>query len=86
MEKLLNRKEVAGILGVSLSTICRLQKSGELVFAKIGGEYKLSHADLQAYYERRKVAVIKVKSPTAVIMPPTVKPIGKNRKGLPLYV
>ena len=86
MEKLLNRKEVADILGISLSTICRLQKSGELVFAKIGGEYKLSQKDLQAYYEKRKTASVSIKNLKIENIRPIVKPIGRNRQGIPLYV
>lgn len=86
MEKLLNRKQAADILGVSMATIIRLQSSGEIVFAKIGGSYKISETDLNAYYNRRKIQPRNVKIVGKTNTANEIKPIGKNRNGVLLYV
>ncbi|TAK31167.1 MAG: DNA-binding protein [Chloroflexota bacterium] len=46
--------EVKEILHVSKATLLKLLGSGELQGAKIAGQWRVSGADIMAYYERMK--------------------------------
>ena len=48
-------KEVAGILRVSTKTIRRWVASGELTAHRIGRQWRISDADLQAFIRMRRM-------------------------------
>ena len=54
--KIFNRKEAAEFLGVSLETIDRKRKSGELSFRKIGDRVVLTEDDLITLIENCKIS------------------------------
>jgi len=49
---LLKKKEVAKIMRVSLSTINRMVKRGELPFRRIGGQVMFLYSDVMEYIEK----------------------------------
>jgi len=46
-------KEAAHVLGRSVETVRRLIRRGELKAAKVGRDYIISGADLEAYYQSK---------------------------------
>lgn len=55
MKEFLTIQEVAEWLGVSDKTVSRLVLSGQLPATKVGGLYRLRHADIQEYLEKQKL-------------------------------
>jgi len=53
----LSLRDAAQYLGVEYKTVYRLVKAGDLPAGKIGGVYRIRHADLDAYFERQKAQV-----------------------------
>ena len=51
MEKLLTAKEVAGILRLNDQTVLRYVREGKLKAIKVGKQYLVKEADLQAYLD-----------------------------------
>lgn len=51
--KLYGLEEVGEILGVSVRTLYRYIKSGELKAKKIGNKWLVSHEDLKAYIDSK---------------------------------
>lgn len=56
MNKLLTIEEAAELLGVDYKTVYRLVRSGTVPAGKIGRVYRISPADLEAYFESTKPA------------------------------
>ena len=52
-EHLLNCKEVAGLLNVSLPYIYRLIRSGDLPFFRVGRTLRIRRKDVETYIEYR---------------------------------
>jgi len=57
MERLINDKEVAGMLGIGLSTLQRWKAKRVIPFIKIGKTVKYSPSEIMAWLENQKVAV-----------------------------
>ena len=47
--ELLDKKKVAGILGISIVTLDRLRKSRALPYRKVGSQVRFLPEDIQAY-------------------------------------
>lgn len=52
-EQLLSVKDVANWLGVSVETVRRLTKRGELPAKKIGWQWRYQQKDIQAYLDQK---------------------------------
>lgn len=48
-EPLLDIMEVAAFCGVSDKTVCRWIEAGDLPAAKLGGQWRIRHRDLDAF-------------------------------------
>ncbi len=57
MKEFWSLKEVADYLDVEYKTVYRLVRKGEIPAGKVGGIYRVRKEDLDAYFERQKVAV-----------------------------
>ncbi|WAC49732.1 helix-turn-helix domain-containing protein [Asticcacaulis sp. SL142] len=55
-EPLISEKAAADILGVSMDTIQRIRKRGEIGFRKIGCRYKYTVSDLNEYSDNQRIA------------------------------
>ena len=55
MEGLLNVKDVAEYLNVSVSMVRKLRRQGKLPAIMVGGSVRFAPADVEAYIEQRKV-------------------------------
>ncbi|WP_140986813.1 helix-turn-helix domain-containing protein [Asticcacaulis tiandongensis] len=53
--KLMSEKEASEMLGISVDTIQRIRKRGEIAFRKIGGRYRYTISDLNEYAENQRV-------------------------------
>lgn len=53
--QLLTEKEAADSLGVSIDTIQRMRKRGDIAFRKIGGRFKYTAEDLREYIDNQRV-------------------------------
>ena len=87
--KLMSMSEVAEYLGVSVDTVRRIHKRGELAFSLIGGNWKISLDDLIRYYESQKVLTQPsdgCKKKKVKLIRGEVKPIGYNKNGKPYWV
>jgi excisionase family DNA binding protein len=56
MMKLIERSEVASLLGVSLRTVDRLRSSGELRAIRIRGSIRFAAQDVEAYVASKRQA------------------------------
>lgn len=56
MNPLLSIEDAAEMLGVDYKTVWRLIRSGELPAGRVGRVYRLSEADLAAWFEQQKAA------------------------------
>ncbi|HZO70859.1 MAG TPA: helix-turn-helix domain-containing protein [Ktedonobacteraceae bacterium] len=52
--EILEAKEVAAMLKVSVRSITRLAEKGELVGFKVGDLWRFQHSDVEAYIEAQK--------------------------------
>ena len=93
MTKLLSMQEAAEFLNISIDTLRRIQKKGEIAFSLIGGNWKISQNDLFEYYEKNKRKPVQTAGEKATKkrkMVPVIqrgaKPIGYNRNGAPYWV
>ena len=53
-QKLYREKEVSALLGISLVTIWRLRKKGEISYRRISGTVRYSTSDIAEFVERSK--------------------------------
>lgn len=56
--ELLNVKEAAAFLKVSVSTVRHLQQQREVSFIKVGGSVRFAKSDLLGYLNRKRIAAI----------------------------
>ena len=57
MKEFLSIKEVAEYLGVDYKTIYRLVQQAEIPAGKVGGIYRIRRQDVDAYFERQRLAL-----------------------------
>ena len=55
---LLDIKEAAAFLKISVSTLRRLQQQREVSFIKVGGAVRFAKSDLLGYITRKRIAAI----------------------------
>jgi excisionase family DNA binding protein len=48
---ILNKKEVAELLSISVRTVSRLMERGQIRYSKIGGSVRFASADVEALYQ-----------------------------------
>ena len=76
MEKLLTPKQVASILKISISTVRRLYRDGELQCLRLGHRtVRLYRSDVENYLKRNR--------PTRVKQIPEIEPVTINFEKLP---
>jgi excisionase family DNA binding protein len=56
--ELLNIKEAAAFLNVSVQTMRRLQQQREISFIRVGGAIRFAKSDIMGYLTRKRVAAI----------------------------
>jgi excisionase family DNA binding protein len=56
--ELLNIKEAAALLKVSVQTMRRLQQQREVSFIRVGGAIRFAKSDIMGYLTRKRVAAI----------------------------
>ncbi|MCB1469510.1 MAG: helix-turn-helix domain-containing protein [Rhizobiaceae bacterium] len=69
--KPLSEKDASILLGVSIDTIQRIRKRGEIAFRKIGGRIRYTQADLAEYLEASRVTPCVQSRPVAAATPTT---------------
>ncbi len=55
---LLNIREVAELLNVSVTSVRRLQRARKLPFVKVGGSVRFDQSDIASYMKARRVPAI----------------------------
>jgi excisionase family DNA binding protein len=87
MKGLISFKETAEFLGISLETLRQMKLRGDIVFSKIGGQWKISEYDLMEYYEKhkQKPVIIERTKKKKMYFKEEIKPIRYTKQGKPIY-